>query len=450
MPEPGMPPFPVTNGAADQVVIRFTEHAAIADLAAVLQLCAAGRLRCGEKTRRPSAATVAAVGQALSAGEFYDGEPMASFAWPLLLQAGGLAELAGGKMVLTDRGSKALRTPGAETIRHLWRRWIAAGLIDEFSRIDTIKGQRRARALTAVKPRRGVVAEALAQCCPAGQWVAIDDLFDAMRRKGHDPEVSRGNNVWKLYLDDPEHGSLGYDGHHGWAVLQGRYTLVVLFEYAVTLGLFDAGYTDPEDTRAGDLPDYLDYYYQGPLSRYDGLLAVRRTPLGSYAMGLTATYQPSPPPTDQRGGIELKVLNNLDVVVAGNLMPADTMLLDAFAERTCDRVWTLTTTKALAAIDTGRQLGELAKFLHRAEHQLPQTVTQFLTDLASRASSLSNHGLIRLIECDPALAVMIARDRKTSTLCRPVGDRHLAVPVEHDTAFRKAVQTLGYALPPST
>jgi hypothetical protein len=52
-----------------------------------------------------------------------------------------------------------------------------------------------------------------------------------------------------------EHGSLGYDGHHGWAVLQGRYTLVVLFEYAVTLGLFDARYTDPEQARADDLPD---------------------------------------------------------------------------------------------------------------------------------------------------------------------------------------------------
>ena len=76
-------------------------------------------------------------------------------------------------------------------------------------------------------------------------------------------------------------------------------------------------------------------------------------------------------------------------------------------------------------------------------------MTQFLTDLAGRTNRLSNHGLIRLIECDPALAVMIARDRKTSTLCRPVGDRHLAVPVEHDTAFRKAVQTLGYALPPN-
>jgi hypothetical protein len=138
------------------------------------------------------------------------------------------------------------------------------------------------------------------------------------------------------------------------------------------------------------------------------------------------------------------------VVVTGKLMPADTMLLDAFAERTSDRVWTLTTSTALAALNTGRQLGELATFLHRAQHQLPQTVTQFLTDFVSRTSHLSNHGLILLIECtDPALAVMIARDRATSKLCRPVGDRHLVVPVEHDTAFRKAVQTLGYALPPN-
>jgi hypothetical protein len=452
MPGTGVLPFPVNNDTDDEeVVLRFTEHAAIADLAAVLQLCAAGRLRCSEKTRRPSATTVEAIGQVLSAGDFYDGEPIAAFAWPMLLQAGGLAELAGGKMMLTDRGNKALRKPGAQTIAHLWRRWIAAGLIDEFNRIDNIKGQKKARALTAVKPRRNVVATALAECCPTDEWIHIEDLFTAMRRGGHDPAVSRGTNVWKLYLDNPEHGSLGYEGHHGWPVLQGRYTLAVLFEYACTLGLADAGYTEPEAARAGDLPDYLEYYYQGPLSRYDGLLAVRLTPLGSYAMGLTATYQPGPAPAADSGGIELKVLNNLDVVVAGKPMPADTMLLDAFAERTADRVWTLTTAKALAAIDAGRDLGELSKFLDsRADHQLPQTVTEFLTDLAGRTSRLSNAGLVNLIECaDPALMVMITRDRKTSQLCRPVGDRHLAVPVEHHTDFRKAVQTLGYALPPT-
>jgi hypothetical protein len=44
---------------------------------------------------------------------------------------------------------------------------------------------------------------------------------------------------------------------------------------------------------------------------------------------------------------------------------------------------------------------------------------------------------------------MIARDRNIAKLCRPVGDRHLAVPIEHDAAFRKAVQTLGYVLPPN-
>ncbi|MGW9207392.1 hypothetical protein ACWGR4_10415 [Embleya sp. NPDC055664] len=61
----------------------------------MLQLCAAGRLRCSEKTLRPFAATVKAVAEALG-GDFYAEEPIASFAWPLLLQAGGLAELTSG------------------------------------------------------------------------------------------------------------------------------------------------------------------------------------------------------------------------------------------------------------------------------------------------------------------------------------------------------------------
>ena len=228
----------------------------------------------------------------------------------------------------------------------------------------------------------------------------------------------------------------------------------MLFEYAATLGLFDAAYTDPAHTRVGDLPDYLECYYQGPLSRYDGLLAVRLTPLGAYALGLSATYQPGPAPAGDSGGIELKVLTTLDVVVVGKLMPADTMLLDAFADRGADRVWTLSRVKALAAIGTGRALGELATFLHRAEHPLPQTVTQFLTDLAGRASRLSDHGLIRLIECaDPALTVMISRDRETAKYCRPIGDRYLAVPVEHETVRiwgRSSIRALGDLLSASS
>ncbi|MFF1722416.1 hypothetical protein [Streptomyces sviceus] len=57
----------------------------------MLRLCMTGKLRCIEKTRRPSTATVSAVTDILDGGDFYPHEAIAAFAWPMLLQAGGLA-----------------------------------------------------------------------------------------------------------------------------------------------------------------------------------------------------------------------------------------------------------------------------------------------------------------------------------------------------------------------
>src|SRR6266511_5093755 len=91
----------------DGFVVRATEGEALANVRAVLQLCAAGKLRCSAKTGLPGAATVAAVSQALVGGDFYPAEPISAFAWPLLVQAGGLAELAGGRLQLTARGRAA-------------------------------------------------------------------------------------------------------------------------------------------------------------------------------------------------------------------------------------------------------------------------------------------------------------------------------------------------------
>jgi hypothetical protein len=51
--------------------------------------------------------------------------------------------------------------------------------------------------------------------------------------------------LWKLYLEDPHHGSLGYAGYHDWTLLEGRYTPAVLFEYAGTGGLIDLDYLHP-------------------------------------------------------------------------------------------------------------------------------------------------------------------------------------------------------------
>lgn len=91
--------------------VRLTEPEAQLNLRTVLELCAAGEVRCSEKTHRPSAATVRVVGSHLSHGDFYCDDPIASFAWPLLVQAGGLAKLEGGQLQLTAKGRTALRKP---------------------------------------------------------------------------------------------------------------------------------------------------------------------------------------------------------------------------------------------------------------------------------------------------------------------------------------------------
>ncbi|HEY3261031.1 MAG TPA: helicase-associated domain-containing protein [Pseudonocardiaceae bacterium] len=434
------------DGVADGgVAVRLTEAQALPNLLAVLHLCGAGKLRCSEKTQRPAAATVAAVTSVLAAGDFYPDEPIAAFAWPLLIQAGGLAELAGGRLQLTAKGRSALGRPAADTIRGLWRSWINNAAIDELSRVEHIKGQRTTNTLTSAKTRRKTVAAALA-ACQAGQWINVNDLFTTMQRGNLSPTVARSERaLWKLYISDPQYGSLGYLGFADWPILEGRYTLAVIFEYAGTLGLLDLDYTDPagarDDFRGNWGTEDLDY-----LSRYDGLHAIRLNPLGAYVLGLAGRYQP---PAEQHPTRQtLKVLPNLDIVATGDLTPADRLTLDAYADHTADRVWTLREATLLTALDAGRSLDQLRQFLAaRATHELPNPVTTLLEDTATRATRLRNLGMIRLVECtDPALAALITNDRRLRTLCRPVGDRHLAVTIEHEPEFRKALRTLGHVL----
>jgi hypothetical protein len=85
---------------------------------------------------------------------------------------------------------------------------------------------------------------------------------------------------WRLYLADSYYGSLGHAGPAAWDVLEGRYALCALFEYAATLGVIDVAYTDPRGARE----DYRGLWGadQYPwLSRYDGLVAVRVNELGA-------------------------------------------------------------------------------------------------------------------------------------------------------------------------
>jgi hypothetical protein len=431
----------------DAPQVRHTEHEAQANLVAVLRLCAMGKLRCSEKTRRPGAATVEAVAGVLDGGDFYPHEAIAAFAWPMLLQAGGLAQLTNGRLTLTARGHAALTRPPHLTIAQLWQRWLNNSLLDEFSRVEEIKGQRAANVLTAAKPRRKLVGQALAGLTP-DTWISVDGLFTDMRTAGLDPAVHRSERaLWKLYLEDPQYGSLGYDGHHGWSLLQGRYTLAVLFEYAATLGLIDIEYVPPTGAR----DDYRDNWggdYLDQLSRYDGLAALRLNPLGAHAVGTTVDYTPGSVPASATPTGKVSVLANFDIVALDGLPSADALLLDGFAEKNSDRVWTLTAASLLHALDRGRALDELRRYLDQAaSHPLPQTVTTLLDDAARRTGRLRDTGQIHLIECaDEALAALVVSDRRLRALCTRLGDRHLAVSPDQLSAFRKAALTLGYPL----
>lgn len=426
--------------------VRLTAPETLTNLRTVLELCAAGEIKCGAKTGRPSAASIQIIDAHLVDGDFYPGQPIASFAWPLLIQAGGLATLEGTRLQPTPKGRAALGKPPAEVIRQLWQRWITHAVIDEFSRIENIKGQRARNVLTAAKTRRQRINQALATC-PPGQWIKVDALFNTMRHGNRSPTIARNDTaLWKLYLVDPQYGSFGDAGFYRWELLEGRYSLAVLFEYAGTLGLVDLDYVHPAGART-DFQDNWGAYELDALSRYDGLQSIRLTALGAYVLGLTGTYQPSN--TDVIDAAPLKVLSNLDIVATGDIPTPHRLLVCAYTKQINDRVWTVSATSLLSALDSGRDLTEFTTFLtQHTKHELPSTLSTLIADVQRRAGQLTDLGHARVIECaDPATAALIANDPNLRPLCHPISNKHLAVPLDQELKFRKALLKLGYVVP---
>jgi hypothetical protein len=444
------------------IAIAETESAALSELPTLLRLVDMGKISVSDKTFYPSAASLGAIAPLLEQGDYYDqvsrvsqpppwGESDAPeigaikpFAWVMLLQAGKLAELSNKRLVLTKAGQKALNDPPAKTLSTLWQRWMKNTLLDELRRIEFIKGQtgKGKRGLTAPASRRKVLAEALGVAF-VGKWVALDDFWNYMIASGTDFEVSRS----------PHHLSTSYSGtleDAPWMILQARYSLCLLFEYAATLGMIDIAYVHPADVVLIHNRDYDSSVF---LSRYDGLLHFRLTSLGAYCLGLSTDYKPTPLAVKPI----LRVLANLELVVTGKLTTADALMLDTFAVKQSDAVWQLEQSKILEAIASGRNLKDWQAFLTARSHDpLPQTVQQFLRDLENRASSLQDLGSARLIRCaDPALAALIASDSRTKPFCfladHPANTtngkaQYLVVPSDSETKFRNALKKLGYTL----
>jgi hypothetical protein len=286
-----------------------------------------------------------------------------------------------------------------------------------------------------------MITQALERC-PLGRWVEVDRFWQYMIAAGLGFEVAR--NPWNLYITDANYGNLGNEGA-GSEIIEGRYLLAFLFEYAATLGLVDVVYSHPAGAR-GDYYDLWGVDELAFLSRYDGLLAFRLTPLGAYCLGLEETYVAR----REEARPVLVVSPDLEVVlVREGLTASDALRLDSYGERLAPDRWRLDEAKLLAAAEQGLEVSEVAQWLEPLSIQpLPEEAERFLSDVVTRSGSLRPRGQALLVECaSQELADRIARDPATKALCMRAGDRHLAIPAKSEDRFRKALRRLGYAMP---
>jgi hypothetical protein len=440
------------------VPLRFNlrEQAAQQDLLAVLRLVHLGKVSVSDKTLMPSKITLQAIAPLLQTGDYYgdpdasdktnpdDLGPMQPFAWVMLLQGGGLAKANGKKLELTKAGQKAMSAPPAKTLQAIWKKWQKTTVLDELRRVEAIKGQtgKAKRSLTAVSGRRLAIAQLVSQC-PVGAWVTCGDLKRYMIASDQTFDVSRNPDT--LSIDEYGYRYL-FETGGAQRLLQEVYLKCLLFEYMATLGLLDIAYLAPDDVLPEDFDDDFFVAPSGFLSRYDGLHAIRLTPLGAYCLGLANDYIPAPITTDST----LRVLPNLDIVMTGApLTPAEKLMMETFTESTSEAVWKLNREVALKAVEDGHPLSEFYTFLKEASADaLPKTVEQFFRDCRDRSASLQDRGVARLIECqDATLAALIANDSRTKKYCQLAGDQYLVVPLDQETRFRSGLRKLGYSLP---
>jgi hypothetical protein len=437
----------------DRLTVRYTERDAMVDLSVLLRLTDQGKIQVSDKTSLPGAATLRLLTESLAGGDFYADKPkqdqrgqeigpIKAFSWPLILQAAGLAQRNGSKLALSTAGRKALASSQASVLGAIWNKWLKSSLFDEFSRVDVIKGQKsKGRVMTAVAPRRAAINEIL-RLCPVGAWIDVDDFSRFMQATGHTFDVS--HNPWKLYISDQQYGSLGHDGYHSWEILQLRYLLCVLFEYAAALGIIDVAYIEPTEAR-NDFDDLWGTDDLEFLSRYDGLIYFRVTPLGAWCLGSVEDYTPAP----IQPSVRLSVLPSLQVnVVGGNLSTEESLTLDTWCVESTDKSWRLDRQKAVGAIEKGRDIAELRAFLQAREDQpLPETVESFIQTTGKQGKALKISGTALLIDCENAeIAATIATHKETASLCIRAGDRQLVVRLENEEKFRNLVRILGFGM----
>lgn len=437
------------------IMIHSGQASVFDELAQMLGLVQAGKLRVTDKTKRPTDATVRLVDQSLIEPDFqlldhelksWETPPGAvrAHAWPVLLQQCGWCKAKGSHLDLTPKGRGVLKAMDADQIKQGLTRFDGDDMFDELNRITNIKGQtgKGKRCLTKPSLRRNPILEAMTHW-PVNQWMTFDDAYRAILAHGHRFSVCR-TDPWHLYFVEQRYGSLGYDGTAD--SLERQYLRALMMESLATLGLVDIAYTTPHD----QWPEFRDMWGNCDMSfcsRYDGLMYVRLNDLGAFCLGITNTYQASPPETKSL----FKILPTLELALVQHrdLNALDRVRLEQVAVPQSDYVWKLEKKHLLGKLESGTNVQQVREFLSTyGDNEIPATVDTFLNDLNRRTSAVKTSHEALLIEIrDKETAALIAHDRVARKYCYLAGSKHVVVPKHHEKPFRKALKTMGYILP---
>ncbi|MBN1482907.1 hypothetical protein EH223_13315 [candidate division KSB1 bacterium] len=437
-----------------KLVIRETESDAWHDIQAILRLAQEGKIKVSAKTGKPTPGSTALVTGMLKGGDYLFPEnessendsqgvlPIKAFAWPVILQGSGLAKISDSKLVLSKKGEQALNRPAHEVIEQAWRDWLKYRTFDPLSRFELIRGQRGKgkRYLTPPMDRHYEIEDALCEV-PANEWILCDD-FSRFVQAEHYFQVSR--NLWTLYFSELQYGALGYEGFSKWNILQGRYILLFLFEYAATLGLIDIAYTHP----AGARYNYRNIWGLDDasfLTRYDGLMYFKINNLGQYCLGHTTEY--TRPAISEKHMLSLD--DDLMIKIVVPLQPGDISYLEKIADQIDKDMWQLNGKKLLAFIEDGESIENVSRFfLQRAEGKsLPVEFGDFLQDVKLRSTIVSDEGEVQQFRITDESALQILKNKqKPSDKFRVLNDGTILVPKRAVKAFREELHELGFGI----
>lgn len=437
------------------LTVAETANNALQDVFSVLRLIDEKKISVSDKTFQPSAASINEIVSVLREGDFYELKEdkqrypqigaIKGFAWAMILQASKLTQVSAKKLVISNEGRKFLSKPAHEIIKNLWQSWQKNTILDEFNRVDEIKGQKyKGKSnLTGIKPRRESVIKSF-EFCPTNEWIPIDEILRCVRLN-FDFEITR--DEWNLYICSKDYGALGYEYGKDldkWQVLQARYILAVLFEYAATLGLIDVAYTTPFDARNdyNELwgTDDLDF-----LSRYDGLQFIRINELGAFCLGMAKDFTPPKIKIES----SLTVLPNLSIKINNKpLTVEEELFLQNFAHKESENVWQISRELTIKSLENGLNIETLREFLEAREEQiLPEQVEGFLRDMPKRAVALKHKGSAQILECQTTeIAEEIANNPNTKKFCLRAGAKSLVVFDEHEKQFREIIRKIGYGV----